>query len=309
MNIDKSVPEHTPLNDHYQSWAKRNGFRDWALAMIWIVVAFVLFQLTAGIVSVVLFLIFEGFDSAQSVEEMLGSRMDLLFIGNSTGQILFLCLASYLVARLHVSREGRKEFLRLKLRTNTGSMTALTAVLFIVVQPAVWYIGYLNSLIPVPEYFSDLQQMQYQMIETFLRSDGILLLALFNIALVPAVCEEVMFRGYVQSAFEKSWGIWPAIIISGLLFGLFHIQLSNLLPLATLGVLLALVTWLSGSLVPAIVAHFVNNGGAVMLAAYYPDLAFAELSPETAPPVWVLVLSIALAFVIIRQLYRQSEYK
>lgn len=308
MNLQQDVPDHSPLKPG-GSWVERNGFSHWALAMIWIVAAFFLFQITAGIVMVALILLTGGAESGTDVMDMLSRHIDLMFIGNSVGQILFLGLATYFFAGFHVSKPEKKSFLKLQAFSNTGKIAGLTALLFVVVQPAIYYIGYLNSLIPVPDFFTDMQQSQYEMIENFITSDGVIIMALINIALVPAICEEVMFRGYVQSAFEKSWGVWPAILISGLLFGLFHIQLSNLMPLAALGVLLALVTWLSGSLVPAITAHFINNGGAVLLATYYPELAFTEISAETAPPIWLLLLSIMFSFLIIKLLYRQSEHQ
>lgn len=186
-------------------------------------------------------------------------------------------------------------------------MAGWALLLFIVVQPAVWYAGYLNSLIPVPESFLEMQQSQAELIEQFLTSEGVILMALLNIAVIPSICEEVMFRGYVQGALEKSWGAWPGILVSGLLFGLFHMQVSNLFPLAMLGVLLALVTWLSGSLIPAIGAHFINNGSAVLVAIYLPDLAFAELTPESAPPYWALLASLLFSGLILRQLFLQSD--
>lgn len=306
MNLPGEQPDHTSLGQS-GSWAERNGFSDWSLALIWIVLALVLFQLTAGLVAILLLIATGGLDEDADVMSLMVERLDLLFIGNSTGQILFLALATWKVAELHVPRSARRSFLRMQVRSDTWVLTALTAILFVVVQPVIWYLGYLNSMVPMPESFTDMQQSQAEMIESFLRSDGVLLLALINIAIVPAICEEIMFRGYVQSAFEKSWGVWPAILVSGLLFGLFHIQLANLLPLAALGVLLALATWLSGSLVPAIAAHFINNGSAVLMATWFPDLAFAEMSPETAPPIWALLVGAGLSALIIRQLYRQSQ--
>ncbi|MEX0994952.1 MAG: type II CAAX endopeptidase family protein [Balneolaceae bacterium] len=298
----------TPV-DHVRSWVERNGFSHWAMAMLWIVLGFFLFQMTAGIVTAVLLIVVAGeeFGSGAEALQLFTERLDLVFIGNTTGQILFLGIATYLVAQLHIDSRGRKLFLRFQVFPATWSFVGIAAVLFVAVQPIIWYLGYLNSMLPVPERFTDLQQSQYEMIETFLRSDGAMWLGLFHIALVPAICEEIMFRGYVQRAFEKSWGAWPAIILSGLLFGIYHIQLTNLLPLAALGILLALVTWLSGSLLPAIAAHFINNGGAVILATFYPDLAFADMTPETAPPIWMLLLSIAAATALISLLYRQSE--
>jgi membrane protease YdiL (CAAX protease family) len=292
-----------------QSWVERNGFAEWAVAVLWLVAAFILFQVLAGIVAVGLIAITEGLPSAAEAQSVMMERLDLVFIGNSAGQILFLGLATLLIVKLHVSNNNRSGYLRFNLQNNTGLFVTLSAVLFIVIQPAIWYLGYLNSLIPMPDSFSELQQSQYEMIENFLRSDGAMMLALFHIGMVPAVCEEVLFRGYVMRAFEKSWGIWTAIIVSGLMFGLYHMQLANLLPLATLGILLALVTWLSNSILPAIFAHFVNNGGAVVLATFFPDVVFADISPETAPPVWMLILSLLLSGGIIKFLYDRSTSK
>lgn len=292
-----------------QSWVERNGFAEWAVAILWLVAAFILFQVLAGIVAVGLIAITEGLPSAAEAQSVMMERLDLVFIGNSAGQILFLGLATLLIVKLHVSNNNRSGYLRFNLQNDTGLFVTLSAILFIVIQPAIWYLGYLNSLIPMPESFSELQQSQYEMIENFLRSDGAMMLALFHIGMVPAVCEEVLFRGYVMRAFEKSWGIWTAIIVSGLMFGLYHMQLANLLPLATLGILLALVTWLSNSILPAIFAHFVNNGGAVVLATFFPDVVFADISPETAPPVWMLILSLLLSGGIIKFLYDRSTSK
>lgn len=306
-NFSGDSEPHSELQP--QSWVERNGFAEWAVAVLWLVAAFILFQVLAGIVAVGLISMTEGLPSAAEAQSVMMERLDLVFIGNSAGQILFLGLATLLIAKLHVSNNNRSGYLRFKLQNDTGLFAILSVVLFIVVQPVIWYLGYLNSLIPMPDSFSELQQSQYEMIENFLRSDGAMMLALFHIGLVPAVCEEVLFRGYVMRAFEKSWGIWTAIIVSGLMFGLYHMQLANLLPLATLGILLALVTWLSNSILPAIFAHFVNNGGAVVLATFFPDVVFADISPETAPPVWMLILSLLLSAGIIKVLYDRSTYK
>ncbi|MEX2600462.1 MAG: CPBP family intramembrane glutamic endopeptidase [Balneolaceae bacterium] len=306
-SLTDSGNEHMPLAP--ASWAERNGFSHWALGLIWLVIGFILFQVLANLLAVALVLYQNGMEPGADLMALLLERLDLVFIANSIGQILFLGLATWFFVRLHASRSDRPSFLRLSLSPNTGRMVLLSALLFIVIQPVIWYIGYLNTLLPIPETLTELQRSQYEMIENFLRSDGVMWIALFHVAIVPAICEEIMFRGYLQRTFEKSWGVWPAILLSGFLFGAYHLQLGNLLPLATLGILLALVTWLSGSLLPAMVAHFVNNGGAVLLATFYPDVAFADITPETAPPIWMLLIGILGAIGLIRLLYNQSETK
>lgn len=296
------------LNSNYQSWAQRNGFSDWALALLWIVVAFVLFQFTASVVALSLVIAQEGGSTnATEVVERMTENLDLLFVGNSTGQILFLGLATWFVTRLHSSKEHRNSFLRIAIHPDTLQKSILTLVLIIAIQPTIWFLSWLNALLPMPEMFSNMQNTQLEMIENYLRGDHLLVLTLFHVAVVPAICEEVLYRGYVMSAFQKSWGIWPAIIVSGLLFGLYHVQLSNLIPLATLGILFAFITWISRSIIPAIVAHFVNNGGSALMGTYYPESAFAEITPESMPPAWAVIISLLITTYIVYWMYTKHQ--
>lgn len=302
LNNKSSQPEI------YRSWAERNGFSDWSLAIIWIIIAFIGFQFTAAIVALVLLLINrEGAVDAAEVAQSLTENLDLLFIGNTSGQILFLGLATWFFVRLHTSKAKRPEFLRFSTNSTTPSMLGLTFILILAVQPTVWFLGWLNAFLPVPDMLSEFQSSQMQMIENFLRGDHLLLLTLFHVGVVPAICEEVLYRGYVMRAFEKSWGILPAILISGLLFGLYHVQLSNLLPLASIGIILGFVTWASESIYPAMLAHFINNGGSVLVGSYYPDMAFAEMTPETMPPIWAVALSVIISGYLIYFMYQQHK--
>ena len=296
------------FNTNYQSWAERNGLSDWALALLWIVAAFILFQATASVVAVALVLMKGGISAdANEMMSQLTENLDLLFIGNSTGQILFLGLATWFFTRLHTSKKGRKKFLRFSVQPDTLQKSAITVVLIIVIQPTIWFLSWINAFIPVPEVFSNMQNTQMQMIENYLRGDHLLMLTLFHVGLVPAICEETLYRGYVMRAFQKSWGIWPAIIVSGLLFGLYHIQLSNLIPLATLGMLFAYITWVSESIIPAIIAHLVNNGGSVLVGTYYPESAFAEITPESMPPLWAVIISLLITAYIVYWMYGQNK--
>lgn len=308
MSIDNSG--ESIFSQNYQSWAERNGFADWALALLWIIAAFFLFQFTASIVALVLVALQEGLSpNPAEMMKRLTENLDLLFIGNSTGQILFLGLATWFFTRLHSSKQNRPQFLRFKVHGDTIQKSLVTFFLIISVQPMIWFLSWLNALIPVPEVFGNMQSTQMEMIEQYLRGDHLMLITLFHVALVPAICEETLYRGYVMSAFQKSWGIWPAIIFSGLLFGMYHVQLSNLIPLASLGMLFAYVTWVSKSIYPAIVAHFVNNGGSVLMGTYYPDSAFAEITPESMPPLWAVLLSLLITGYIVYWMYNQHKHK
>lgn len=311
MAVDQQNNElSSSTGEHIRSWAERNGFADWALALIWIIVAFVLFQVSAGIVAFALFAAREGITSQSDPQQLMQAfqeNLDLLFIGNSFGQIVFLGLATWFFARLHTSRRSQPKFMRFEFHSDTPRKLVMTALLIIVAQPVIWFLSWINIQLPVPEFFESMQNTQMQMIEKFLQGDHNLALTLFHIGLVPAICEEVLYRGYVLRAFEKSWGIWFAIVLSGLLFGMYHLQLTNLLPLASIGMILAYVTYVSQSIYPAMLAHLINNGGSVIVASYYPDSSVAEMTPESMPPIWALIAGLIATSWIIWQMYQNRN--
>ena len=91
----------------------------------------------------------------------------------------------------------------------------------------------------------------------------LLVVLLFITVVVGApIVEEIMFRGYLFAALSRWKGPWPAAVISGALFGLAHVLAhppAAWLPLAIMGFLLALVFWITGSLLPCIALHAANN--------------------------------------------------
>lgn len=100
---------------------------------------------------------------------------------------------------------------------------------------------------------------------------GIFFLSLFLIALLPAIGEEVLMRGGVLSALTSRGAVF-GVFISALLFALLHAN-----PLQTayqfcLGAVLAVLFLLSGSLVPCVIVHFLNNLFSLLMTAYIPQI-------------------------------------
>jgi sodium transport system permease protein len=89
--------------------------------------------------------------------------------------------------------------------------------------------------------------------------------SLFLMALTPAVCEELLFRGALLRGFLPL-GRWPALLLTGTLFGLFHVDVWRLFPTALLGVVLSWLAFRADSLWASMLAHFINNGALVALA-------------------------------------------
>jgi uncharacterized protein len=81
---------------------------------------------------------------------------------------------------------------------------------------------------------------------------------LLAVTVVP-VCEEIFFRGFLFPGLARAMPVWAAVIVSALIFGVAHADLNSFLPLALIGVVLALLRWRTGSLWPGILFHAAIN--------------------------------------------------
>jgi sodium transport system permease protein len=98
--------------------------------------------------------------------------------------------------------------------------------------------------------------------------------AIFLLALVPAVCEEFAFRGFILAGLERGHRMRSAILLSALLFGFLHVLLSlfqQLFNATLLGIVLGLLAVRSRSIIPGIVFHFLNNAMGVVMGAWASD--------------------------------------
>lgn len=92
------------------------------------------------------------------------------------------------------------------------------------------------------------------------------------IAVLPAIAEEFLFRGAIQGLFSRWFQApWKAIAITALLFAAMHQQFFGIVPLFLAGLLLGFIRYWSGSLWPAILAHFINNLGSLITRHYQLD--------------------------------------
>lgn len=150
----------------------------------------------------------------------------------------------------------------------------LSVILIFAAVPFINYILELNMQLRFPEFLKPVEDWIYtseqqaeKVTHAFLRADtiSVLLFNLFMIAVIPALGEEFMFRGVVLRIM-KDWSrsAHVAIWLSAILFSFIHMQFLGFFPRMILGVLFGYMVVWSGSIWPAVVAHFVNNAAAVI---------------------------------------------
>lgn len=291
---------------------ERSGFSPGLTVGISLIAGFLLFQLLSLVVAVLLIMLSGGLgDPSQLDVGMLIDRFAREFlIANTVGQLLGLGLFSWVLARLHT--RSAASFLRLR-GANWGFALLSLVGLFLLV-PVVQWLGTWSDSWSWPEWIRAFEATQLDLIEKVLTRNLGLVFTLVTMAATPAICEELFFRGYVQRQAERFFGGWVgAVVFSGIVFGLYHIRPTQALPLSVLGVYLAYLTWRSGSIVPAVLVHFANNGLAVLLGAYVsaqPDLSPGDIENLSVPLYVTLpaaVLFAGLAWVLHTRFLRSTD--
>lgn len=151
---------------------------------------------------------------------------------------------------------------------------ALAAVVIMLLAiPGINLLSAWNQQMVLPEWMSGIEQwmrMQEdaaaQLTEQFLRVDtvGGLLVNIGLMALLPAVGEELTFRGVVQGMFTRNKHV--AIWATAAIFSFVHMQFYGFLPRMLLGAMFGYMLWWTGSLWVPMLMHFVNNCAAVVVA-------------------------------------------
>lgn len=98
-------------------------------------------------------------------------------------------------------------------------------------------------------------------------------------AILPGLCEELLFRGAFFGLLRKNTGAVGTVVVAAIAFGLFHLSLFRIVPTATLGILLGTLAWRGRSTGVSMVAHALNNAVALCLGVLWPTLEFGWWAP------------------------------
>ncbi len=163
-----------------------------------------------------------------------------------------------------------------------------------------------------------LNEMVEKTYGNLLRADNIFEMAFvfFIIAIIPAVSEEVMFRGYIQKSFELKMKPFTAALITAIFFGLYHFNPYGIIPLILLGLFFGYAAYKSNSIIVPMVLHFLNNFIAIALFYVIGDdeLIETKVQPSTELGDYLslflglCVLFSGLIFLINKFYERRKEY-
>lgn len=200
------------------------------------------------------------------------NQMRLLTMG---GQILLMLLPTLIFARyvypLHITKMLRVHFPNFK---EIGIFILGLIILTPLLQS---YLFLQNILLETISAYSpilrkamslldELDKMIEQTYGELLKANSLFeaSFVIFVVAVIPAVCEEVLFRGFVQKSFEQKFKPYFSIFITSLFFGLYHFNPYGLVALIALGFYFGFAAYLSDSIFIPMILHFLNNFLAVL---------------------------------------------
>ena len=233
-------------------------------AFIALIGIFLLYQFGGALLTIAIF----GF----KFEEADINAVRMLTMG---GQILLMLLPTLIFAR-YVYKENTSFILRVKFPSLKE--IGIFVVGLILLTPLLQYFlsiqnFALQKLADVSPFIKNITNMLDQLDKLVEKTYGSLLTShsvfessfiILVVAVIPALCEETLFRGFVQKSFEQRLKPFWSIFITALFFGLYHFNPYGLLPLIALGAYFGFAAYASNSIFVPMILHFINNLLAVL---------------------------------------------
>ncbi len=252
--------EHDHVTAEELSFVDRYAVHPLLFAFAVLIIIFFLYQIGGGLLT---FLVTGA--SSVTRDNVWTMRWLTLF-----GQLCFILIPTLLLARLFTTRLREVFQFRIPgLRESTLALIALFAL-----QRIFEVYMFFQERVPLPELLrviiEPIKKLFEELIKVLLRADSPieLLAVILVVVVVPSIVEELLFRGLIQKIFERLMSPVVAAVLAGTIFGLYHINPFEIVPLIGLGVFFGLLRYRSQSLLLPISAHFFNNLMGV-LASYY----------------------------------------
>jgi len=200
------------------------------------------------------------------------------------------------------------------LKNRTGIYLLISVMVVVASQPFITFLGVFNNSLVLPDYLAGLETWMHEkelaakeITELFLVSThwSQHIINVIIIAVLPAIGEELMFRGALQKIFQSTFKNphW-AVFVTAALFSAIHVQFFGFLPRFVLGVIFGYLMVFSGNIWLPILAHFTNNFMAFVLYQWYMSDSAAGVNPleagsEYPDVIWVVTSGVTIVLILV----------
>jgi len=241
----------------------------------------------------------------------------MLSEGNRIIQLSIVQIGIWLVPALLYAYFFYNDFfgdLKLK-KAGSSADYGLFILLYLLAIPLVGFLYQISHILPFPDYLIEMSKSMKSQTDAlvfgFLSGGTMmhLLSALFVMAVLPAICEEVFFRGVVlNNLVKRTDNIHLAVWLSAVVFSFVHFEILGFFSRILLGAVLGYSFVLTKSLWVPIILHFLNNG--IIVFAYFSyqkNWISFDPSETGSVPVWLVILCLIAGIMLLRFLLRRGE--
>lgn len=229
-------------------------------------------------------------------------------------QIVFLLIPLWYLSG--TTWEERTDFLRLsKIEFNINLVINLV-ILALAFQLFYAAFSYFQEKLLEGTYltnFINIKKLRNNSIRFFFMDDSALnyIYGAIAIGFVPAICEEVLFRGFLQNSYKNQGKIKAAIFIPAIVFSVSHLNPVDMIPLFIMSVILAQISIKSGTTYYSILLHLIINLIVVLTLSFYPASREQEIVviKDNFYGIIMLAISIGLMYYSLKGFFKNIEPK
>lgn len=270
------------------SFIERKDIHPALFAFLSLIAIFILYQVGGGVIA---FFLMEG-------SKVNRENVNLLRLFTMLGQIVLIFLPTLFFAQLLSTRHG--DVFPVRAPAWRESVAAVIGLLSL--QRIFEVYIYFQDTIAIPEFLRRLidpiRQMLEEMVKALVQSKTVpeFVFVVIVVAFVPSIVEEFLFRGLVQKSFDRAMSPLASALITGAIFGLFHLNPFEVVPLIGIGCFLGFLRYRSASIVLPVLMHFLNNLLAVTAVTFKLGDEKIMMAPSADQPGVVIVLTQLVLF-------------
>ena len=215
-----------------------------------------------------------------------------------------------LLPTLYFIQKSRRSYRQvLSLRSVSFQILLLTLVITIPFRICSFLISaVVQTIFPMPDFV--LRSLEYMYAELMFPSSNLeLVLTLLGIVFMAALCEEVMFRGFILQSFLKRKSAWSAIIITAIGFALYHLDPWAIPEIIVIGIFLGWLVVRTGSIFPAMIAHASFNFLGIVLLPKVFGVKTVDDFFNISFPAYIYPIAFALLIVLLHVLIKITHPK